>query len=369
MKAANKIKFMKLLKEHLYFKDGFWILDNKIVAESEVRTFMKSQGWELLEQDINEFLIESTYNINTEFNIEEYLKSSIIKKMKPGKSVYFRELDKLYPGNKFRQLFNYYLFSDEKYAFILVGWGSTGKSTMVDIIAKIMGDNLFGRAGVQKIKNQHGTALFEGKALFEISEAQDLDNDAANMIKDIITGQEIYVNPKFERQRMVKPHLKLIMACNTFPRFRGTDDGIIRRIITLRMNEKLVQDNNFMNFIEADLGFIIYEAYNNKFKIEDFVKEQYSIFERDPQNGYGYGKEYTGVELSEGAMRLEYEKYQDHCKAFGFYARNLDNFKLMIELEKIYKRRKDLCVSISNDSQGSSGTTKLRPLEDWELPF
>ena len=71
---------------------------------------------------------------NTDFNIDEYFRETIQAKAGTGKSKYFASLDELYPGNKFRQLVNYYLFSEDCYCFILVGYGSTGKTTLVDQI-------------------------------------------------------------------------------------------------------------------------------------------------------------------------------------------------------------------------------------------
>ena len=73
------------------------------------------------------------------------------------------------------------------------------------------------------LRNQHGMAVLEGKKIFEVAEAQDLDLDTANALKSIITNDPIMVNPKFQQPRTIIPHVKMIMTCNNMPHFKATD--------------------------------------------------------------------------------------------------------------------------------------------------
>ena len=260
MKEKDKLNFLTLLKKHISYKDGFWVYkdDNNelIISEQQLREYIRGQGVPILEKDITDLLSELSY-YNSTFDVDEYFKNLIKSKAGTGKSKYFESLDELYPGNKFRQLMNYYLFSDDCYSFILIGYGQTGKTTLVSVISKIIGDCFFGRSNVALLKNSHGTAILEGKKFFEVAEAQDLDLDTANTLKSIITNDDIFVNPKFQLPRTIKPHIKLIMTCNNMPRFKVTDDGIIRRFITIKMNNKIKKQNkNFVKEIEEVLKFI-----------------------------------------------------------------------------------------------------------------
>lgn len=368
MKEKDKINFLGLIKKHVSYKDGFWIYkdDQKdvIISEPQVREFIRQQGIPILEKDITDMLDELSY-FTCDFNIDEYFRETIRSKAsKDGKSKYFESMDKLYPGNKFRQLMNYYLFSDECYSFILIGYGQTGKTTLVSLIAKILKESFFGRSNVALLKNSHGTAVLEGKTFFEVAEAQDLDLDTANLLKSIITNDDIYVNPKFQSPRTIKPHAKLIMTCNNMPRFKVTDDGIIRRFITIKMDTKINKQNkNFIKEMEEDIPNIIREALENPFHIEDFADEQYYMFENDPQWGFGYGipnKKYSGED--------EYEKYCNMCKALGFNHRNKANFDKFVELAKIYGGRRK-CDTTSSDSPDKNGLIQLEDFDQDVLPF
>ena len=363
MKEKDKINLLTLLNKHIKYKDGFWILHDTVVDDKAIRRFIKEQGIPILEKDITDLLSELSYS-ECDFDIDKYFRDTILSKAGTGKSQYFESMDKLYPGNKFRQIMNYYLFSEDCYSFILIGYGQTGKTTFVSLIAKIISECFFGRSNVALLKNSHGTAILEGKLFFEVAEAQDLDLDTANLLKSIITNDEIYINPKFQLPRTIKPHSKLIMTCNNMPRFRVTDDGIIRRFITIKMDTKIEKQNkNFLSMIEKDIPNIIKEAIDNPFNIEDFAKEQYVIFENDPQWGFGYGianKTYEGS--------TEYEKYQAMCKALGYNARNKMNFDKFIELAKIYNGRIK-CDTTLDAWTAQLGLIPLDPSEEDDLPF
>ena len=350
MKEKDKINLIKLLVKHIGYKDGFWILDRQIVEEKKVRDFINCQGFEILEKDITDILSELSYK-DTDFDIDGYFTGGLKAAMGDSKSTYFESLDELYPGNKFREIMNYYLFSEDCYSFILIGYGQTGKTTFVSLISKILG-GFFGRSNVNLLRNSHGTAILEGKKLFEVAEAQDLDLDTANTLKSMITNDEIYINPKFQLPRTIKPHIKLIMTCNNMPRFKVTDDGIIRRFIIVKMDNKIKkQDRHFLEKIEADIPNIIREAYEHPFDIDDFAKEQYEIFVSDPQFGYS-----------------DYTKYTEICKSCGYKPRNKNNFEKFNELEKIYKERIK-CAITSKDSPVQIGMDSFEIYEGDDLPF
>lgn len=363
MKEKDKINLLTLLKKHIEYKDGFWILDGRITPESIIRKYIHYQC-SILEKDITDVLSELSYT-DSNFDIDNYFRGNIESQKGSGESIYFKSLDELYPGNKFRQIMNYYLFSEDCYSFILIGYGQTGKTTFVSLISKILGQDYFGRSNVNLLRNSHGTAILEGKNFFEVAEAQDLDLDTANVLKSMITNDDIYINPKFQLPRKIKPHIKLIMTCNNMPRFKITDDGIIRRFIIIKMNNKIIkQDKHFLDTIEKDIPNIIREAYENPFNIDDFAQEQYAIFENDPQWGFGYGLKHK--EYYEGES--EYEKYRSMCKALGYNARNKSNFDKFIELEAIYKGRIK-CDTTSKDWMEQDGLIPLEPCEADTLPF
>ena len=347
MKESTKINLLNLLKKHVFYTDGFWTLDNELSTEEKIREFVKSQGVPILEKDVTDILSELSFN-KAKFNIDGYMRGRVrsMAAKSTGKSKYFESMDKLYPGNKLREIMNYYLFSEETYCFILVGYGSTGKSTFVNLISAIIGEDYFGRSNVTQLRGSHGTSILESKLVFEVTEAQDIDVDTFNLLKSVISNDDIIINPKFQQQRKFKPHSKIIMTCNNYPRWKVTDDGAIRRNIPIVMNEKIKKQNKrFIEEIKDDIPNIVKEALEHPFNIDDFVCEQYSIFENDPQYGFGYGK-LPQEESWSGST--PYEKYCTKCSVLGYHKRNKTNFDKFNELQKIYYERVE-CVITSQD--------------------
>lgn len=373
MREKDKIQLIDLIRDNLFYKDGFFIYKDEIISTDEVKKIIRRQGFRILEKDVNEIVGELAYNTKENFEIQQHFIDKIKKKSSSGgESFYFKSMDQLYPGNKFRQLFNYYLFSDELYCFSLIGLGQTGKSTLVDVLSMIIGKEYFGRSGVTSLRNQYGGVLIEGKMLYEVAEAQDLDHDTANMLKSYITNEDIFINPKYQLQRMFKPHVKLIMTSNQLPYFRATDDGIIRRFIFIEMNKKIVRQNkNFLKEIEADIPNIIFEALQNPFNIDDFATEQTYMFENDAQYGFGYGdfeKRYGDKNVFfEGAT--DYEKYRSMCSLKGFRPRNKYNFDKFAQLANYYYGREQLCTLTSRGLVEVIGTDSSNDFDEEDLPF
>ena len=61
MKEKDKINLINFLMKYIKYKDGFWILEDKIVSEDEIRDFINKQGFSVLEKDITDILSELSY--------------------------------------------------------------------------------------------------------------------------------------------------------------------------------------------------------------------------------------------------------------------------------------------------------------------
>lgn len=375
MKEATKLKLMELLNECITYKDGFFIYkDKKIITEEELRGYIKRQI-SILEKDVTEIISEITFNKNKSFDVDKYFTNKLLNlaSQSTSKSKYLEDLDKLYPNNKFREIINYYLFSDEFYSFIFVGYGMTGKTTFVQLISEIIGMDFFGRGNVKLLKSSYGTSILEGKKFFEVAEAQDLDIDTANFLKSIITNDSVFINPKFQQPRTFKPHVKMIMTCNSLPRFKVVDDGIIRRFIIVKMNTKVRrQDKHYLDNLKEDIPNIIKEALEHPFDISHFAEEQFEFFLNDPQYGFGYGVKKAEDQWYEG--RNEYEKYKRKCEYCGNRPRSKQMFLKTIELANIYKERlqenEEQCfISDLSDLTVRNGSKQSVDFTDDDLPF
>ncbi|WP_454919232.1 phage/plasmid primase, P4 family [Xanthobacter sediminis] len=139
-----------------------------------------------------------------------------------------------------QQFFGYCLtaLTTEQMFCIFHGEGSNGKSTLVDIIARVMGDyatsvpvmslvNDSSRKGSEATPDliRLPAARFVRSA--EPKEGLPLDE---SLIKDLTSGEPINVRRLNHEFVEVYPQFKLAISCNRKPKIYGNDDGIWRRV-------------------------------------------------------------------------------------------------------------------------------------------
>lgn len=153
-------------------------------------------------------------------------------------------LERIIPDPEVRaflqRFFGYCLtaLTSEQMFCIFYGEGSNGKSTLVDIIARVMGDyatsvpvmslvNDTNRKGSEATPDliRLPAARFVRSA--EPKEGLPLDE---SLIKDMTSGEPVNVRRLNHEFVEVYPRFKLVISCNRKPKIYGNDDGIWRRV-------------------------------------------------------------------------------------------------------------------------------------------
>lgn len=128
--------------------------------------------------------------------------------------------------------------TEQKLAF-LYGMGANGKSVLVDLMAKIMGDY----AAVAKIESLTGTnrrgggdatpdlVPLIGARMVRAAEPDEGMRWQEGLIKDLTGGEPILVRALHADFIQVRPIFSLTISGNHKPDIRGTDDGIWRRLL------------------------------------------------------------------------------------------------------------------------------------------
>ena len=130
------------------------------------------------------------------------------------------------------------LVGEQKFAF-LYGRGANGKSVLVDLMARMMGDY----AATAKIetltgKNRRGGGdatpdliPLMGARFVRSSEPEEGERLQEAMIKEMTGGEPMLVRALHSDFLEVHPIFKLTISGNHKPDIRGTDDGIWRRVL------------------------------------------------------------------------------------------------------------------------------------------
>lgn len=119
------------------------------------------------------------------------------------------------------------------------GGGGNGKSVLVDLIARIMGDY----ASTAKIESLTGRNRrgggdatpdlipLVGARMVRASEPDEGEKLQEGLIKELTGGEPILVRALNKDFFEIKPHFKLTISGNHKPDIRGLDDGIWRRVL------------------------------------------------------------------------------------------------------------------------------------------
>ncbi|MCL4069015.1 phage/plasmid primase, P4 family [Pseudomonas sp. GX19020] len=118
------------------------------------------------------------------------------------------------------------------------GAGANGKSVLIELIAKIMGEyaaeirieTLTGKNSQSGAQATPDLVYLVGARLARAGEPREGEPLQDSLVKSITSGEPIMVRPNYGAFFRLYPYFKLTMSGNHKPDIRSTDDGIWRRI-------------------------------------------------------------------------------------------------------------------------------------------
>lgn len=153
------------------------------------------------------------------------------------------------------------LTAEQKFAFFY-GFGANGKSVLVDLMAKIMGDYA-ASAKIESITGQNrrggGDATPDlmpliGARFVRTSEPDEGQMLQEGLIKELTGGEPILVRALNQNFVLVYPIFKLTISGNHRPEIRGGDDGIWRRVMLVPFHVQIPLDER-----DPELGAKLWE--------------------------------------------------------------------------------------------------------------
>ena len=235
-----------------------------------------------------------------------------------GKSKYLESLDKLYPKNNFRQiLYNIFVPNTKPLFHIFYddGVGGTGKSTLLEVITKIVGESFTSNVLLSQFSNRFVFANMLGKYV-NIGDDDGKNDELQNIgtLKSIITGNRVTIDRKNISPIECRIFAKQIYATNILPYIDFTDGGIMRRLNIVSMNKVIPKSMKMCVLDEQELSNIVYEVLSSE-DIES-VKNDLAI---TTSPIYRFYYEYND---------RDYSNYQAFCLKYGFKCMNIINFEV-----------------------------------------
>lgn len=245
-------------------------------------------------------------------------------------------------------------------AFILTGEKNNGKSTFLDMIKNILGEDNIAALDLKELGERFKTAELVGK-LANIGD--DIDSDYirnTGVFKKLVTGERMNVERKNEDPFDFNNHSKLLFSANSIPRLGSGKDSaaILRRLIIIPFNATFSKDDpDFDPYIKdklttqqateylINLGIkaLKHVLKNRGFTESNKVEKEIEEYEKTSNPLIGFVEIYEEEVESFVGQYLDdvYKRYQEYCIRDGYnsLAKNEFSKQLQQRLKLSTKRR------------------------------
>jgi len=223
-------------------------------------------------------------------------------------------------------------------ALFLLGEGANGKSVMLFVLQELLGESNYSTLSVGNFKEKHALECLVGK-LANIS----TETTANGIIEDsnfkaIVSGDAIYIEPKFKKGFSYRPFCKLIFALNTMPKTNDRTDAFFRRMLIVKFNKQFPdfeQDktlkyallNELDGIFNWCLGGLLRLRERGGFYISKEMQDEIFEFKKDNNTVLGFLEEDCRYDSAGVISKSElYKAYQAWCGDNGSYALGKNNF-------------------------------------------
>lgn len=206
--------------------------------------------------------------------------------------------------------------------FILTGGGSNGKSTFLDMIKNLLGNNNYSSLGIDELGVRFKTAeLFHKLANVGDDISKKYMDDSA-IFKKLVTGETVNAERKGKDPFEFNNYAKLLFSTNKLPRINDTSVGLMRRLVIIPFNAVFSdKDTDFDPFIKDKLLTKPAMEYLLKLGIEGLTRVLASGF-TEAQAAKREKRDYEVVNnpilafVNEG-LKIENETIKDVYRKYG----------------------------------------------------
>lgn len=233
-------------------------------------------------------------------------------------------------GNKTEQKF-----------FIFKGSGQNGKSTLINLIRKLIHPDFVTNISISKLDEKFALASAEGKKLIVASENEGKKNNAVSTenLKILSSGNEmINIEKKYQDSYSTMLQVELIFAVNNSIEFAETSYGLTRRLVVIPFDGIITNpDSEFEKNLENEIPLIMRKLI---YKYLNIVNRNYKL------PSCLIVEEATKALLQESDIKK--------------IDRNLlEYFEEHLELEDIARERKNAIFNHYTNNSGQESQTKF----------
>lgn len=217
-------------------------------------------------------------------------------------------------------------------AFILIGDKSNGKSTYLDMIATILGEENISALDLKELGERFKTAELFGKLANIGDDIGDEFIPNPSVFKKLVTGDRINVERKGQDPFDFNNYSKLLFSANNIPRMKDRTGAVQRRLIIIPFNAKFSKDDpDYRPYIkyelreEESIQYLINVGLkglkrileNRQFTKSSKVEKELAEYEEANNPVVGFVKEVGLDSILDNTTKEVYLRYQAYCVEEG----------------------------------------------------
>ncbi len=135
-------------------------------------------------------------------------------------------------------------------ALLLLGNGSNGKSLILQVLEKILGNENYSNIELHQLSNKNYIVELQNKHVNFCSEIDSRSSFSSGIFKRIVAGETLTGDAKFKNPIKFQPYCKLIFATNDLPKTTDTTKGYFRRLLILKFNRSFEGSEKDIHLID-----------------------------------------------------------------------------------------------------------------------
>ena len=221
-------------------------------------------------------------------------------------------------------------------AFILTGDKSNGKSTFLDMVKAVLGEENISALDLKELGDRFSTSMMFGKLANIGDDIGDdfLQGAQVATFKKVVTGNRIKAERKGLDPFEFNPYVKLLFSANDIPRMKDKTGAVLRRLVIIPFNARfskylpdgtidpeynpyikyeLVEQSSIEYLIRVGVEGLRRIIENNEFTKSEKVQRQVEEYENE-NNPIKAFIDDQGIEMIEDEPTADvYKRYQVFC--------------------------------------------------------
>lgn len=235
---------------------------------------------------------------------------------------------------------------------IICGDGGTGKSTVINLVQKLVGKRNTSNVAMSKLSENFQAIRMMGKLLNSCADLEIDALDDVTMIKKLIGEDSISDSYKGKDIISFDNYAKLLFSTNELPLVRNEKtEGFYRRLLILTMNEKPKwRDPRLAERLENEIPYLLHlamEALHRMYMRGSIIeseasKERVRQLRNDSDTIEAFlndGWRRTGDESDKVKRDEIFKKYKEYCESWGRQAHTKNNFYKALRNKGYQERR------------------------------